>query len=387
MKNILFVHQSADLYGSDKTLLLLVKSLKDTINPIVVVPEEGPLTDELKKNDVEVLIIPVLKVSRDLFTFKEILKFPFQIFKAIYTLRKKIGNRKIDIIHSNTLAVFLGAFYGKLFRIKHVWHVHEIILYPKIAAKLYPFLVNWLSDVVVFNSLASAENLYAGKTALQLKSKIIYNGLHRTQSFLADEERNLIRKNLFKNIQNDSIIIGLVGRINKHKGQQLLLSVFDKLKKESSKNIYLLFIGSTIKSQHFLLDVLQREIQNRNIEDVVTIIDFQKDIWKYYDCLDIIVVPTTDPEPFGLVAVEGMLSKKPVIAANHGGLKEIVVHHKTGLLFEPCNESDLKNAIETLVKNQDLIELFGLEGEKRAKSEFSLENYIESFRELYDKKL
>lgn len=382
-KTILFVHQSADLYGSDKTLLYLVESIKDTINPIIVVPEEGPLTDEFKKIDVEVLIIPVLKVSREIFTILNFFKFPFQIFKAIYALRKQIQNRKIDIIHSNTLAVFLGAFYSKLFNIKHIWHVHEIILYPKLASKSYPFLVNWFSDVVVFNSLASAENLFSSKPKLKLKSKIIYNGLDRTDSFLSELKRNLVRKKLFKDIQNDSIIIGLVGRINKHKGQQLLLDVFTKLK-EVHKNIYLLFVGSTIKTQHFLLENLKNEIQNRNIENLVTIIDFQKDIWKYFDCSDIIVVPTTDPEPFGLVAIEGMLSKKPVIASNHGGLKEIVVHQKTGLLFEPCNEFDLKKAIETLLENRNLIELFGTEGEKRAKFEFSLEKYITNFRELYE---
>lgn len=385
MKNILFVHQSADLYGSDKTLLYLVKSLKNTIHPIVVVPEEGPLTDELQKNDIEVLIIPVLKVSRDLFTIKQILKFPFQIFKAIYKLRKKIGKRKIDIIHSNTLAVFLGAFYSKIFRVKHIWHIHEIILYPAIAAKNYPFLVNYFSDFVVFNSLASAENLYNRCFSLKSKSSIIYNGVDRKTPFLSNEERNLMRKNLFKNIQNESKIIGLVGRINKHKGQKLLLEAFNKLKKENIQNIYLLFIGSTIKSQQFLLDELKSEIKNKNIEDVVTIVDFKKNIWKYYDSLDIIVVPTTDPEPFGLVAVEAMLSKKPVIAANHGGLKEIVVHQETGLLFEPCNELDLKNAIKTLLTNQNLIELFGLEGEKRAKFEFSLDMYIENFKILYEK--
>jgi len=385
MKNILFVHQSADLYGSDKTLLFLVDSIKDTVNPIVVVPEEGPLTDELKKIDVEVLIIPVLKVSRELFKKINILKFPFQIFKAIYILRKKIGKRKIDIIHSNTLAIFLGAFYGKIYRIKHIWHVHEIILYPKVVAKSYPFLVNLFSDFVVFNSLASAENLYKSKPKLKFKSEIIYNGLNRTTSFLVEEERLVVRKNLFKNIQNDSIIIGLVGRINKHKGQQLLLNVFEKLKKENIENIYLLFIGSPIKSQQFLLEGIKNEIKHKNLENVVTIINFQKEIWNYYDCIDIIIVPTTDPEPFGLVAVEGMLSQKPIIAANHGGLKEIVVHYKTGLLFEPCNESDLKRSIETLIYNKNLLSLFGREGENRAKTEFSLEKYVTNFKNLYTK--
>ena len=384
MKNILFIHQSADLYGSDKTLLYLVESIKDVAHSIVIVPEEGPLTAELKKKDIEVFIIPVIKVSRQLFKGFDIFKLPFQIYKAIKTLEKKLDNRKIDIVHSNTLAVFLGAFFSKKRKIKHIWHVHEIILHPKIVAKSYPFLVDWLSDCVVFNSKASAEHLYSGKPKLKKKSIIIYNGLDRGVPFSPKKELLVLRESLFKSINSSSKIIGLVGRINKHKGQQLLLTVFDELKKNENNNIYLLFIGSTIKSQQFLLEDLKKEINNRKLESFVTIVDFQKEIWKFYDCIDIILVPTTDPEPFGLVAIESMLSKKPVIASNHGGLKEIVVHNKTGLLFEPSNEADLTKSIETLINNQNLIELFGEQGEKRAKFEFSLEKYVNNFKALYN---
>ena len=83
MKNVLFVHQSADLYGSDKTLLFLVEALKKNISPIVVVPEEGPLIEELRKKEIRVIISPVLKVSRQLFTSFKIFIFPFLIYLAI----------------------------------------------------------------------------------------------------------------------------------------------------------------------------------------------------------------------------------------------------------------------------------------------------------------
>ena len=384
MKNILFIHQSADLYGSDKTLLYLVESIKNEFNPIVVVPEVGPLTEELKKINVEVLIIPVIKVSRQLLTSLEFFTIPYQIFNAVKILKKKLNNRKIDIIHSNTIAVFLGAFYSKIYKIKHVWHVHEIIQHPKIVANSYPFLVNIFADFVIFNSLASAEQLYKGKPKLKEKSKIIYNGLDRNVSFSSIEEKTESRKKIFQSIDESSILLGLVGRINRHKGQHLLLNVFGQLKKEGIDNIYLLFLGSTIKTQTFFLDVLQNEIKKKQLENVVTIVDFQKEIWKYYDAMDIVLVPTIDPEPFGLVAVEGMLSKKPVIAANHGGLKEIVVHHKTGLLFEPNSALDLKKSILEIIQNKKLIELFGSEGEERAKNKFSLQEYVNNFKAFYN---
>jgi glycosyltransferase involved in cell wall biosynthesis len=383
MKNILFIHQSADLYGSDKTLLYLVKSIKDIANPIVVLPEEGLLTEELKKSNIEYFIIPVIKVSRQLFLSFDAVKMPFIIFSALRTLKKKLANRTIDIVHSNTLAVFLGAIYSKRYGIDHIWHIHEIIKHPKIVANSYPFLVDWFSDFVVFNSYASAEHLYLVKPNLKSKSKVIHNGLNREVAFSTIEEQTILRQSLFKTIDNSSTIIGLVGRINKHKGHRLLLNTFEELIKSGTNNIYLLFIGSTIKSQKYLLEELKNEIKIKNLQDIVTIVDFQKDLWKYYDSIDIVLVPTTDPEPFGLVAIEGMLSKKPVIASNHGGIIEIVINKETGLLFEPNNQIELKRAIETLINNRDLLISFGEKGEKRAKLKFSLEKYIEDFKVLY----
>ncbi len=382
MKNILFIHQSADLYGSDKMLLYLVESVKNEAYPIIVVPEIGPLTEELRKRDIEFIINPVIKVSRELYASFKIFIIPFLIFSAMRSLRGKLGNRKIDIIHSNTLAVFLGAFYSKKFKIKHVWHIHEIIIQPKLAAKMYPFLVNLFSDYVVFNSKASCEYLCVGKPELKKKAKVIYNGLDRDLPFSSKDEQKSLRKKFFNSENESSLILGLFGRINKYKGHNLLLNVFEQLFTDN-KNIKLLYIGSTTKSQANLLDELRKEITKRKLDDYITIIPFQKELWKFYDSVDIIIVPTISLESFGLVAIEGMLSKKPVIGSNHGGLKEIILHNKTGILFEPNNEVALKSSIKKLIDNKNLITLFGEEGEKRAILEFSLENYVNKFKVLY----
>ena len=383
MKNILFIHQSADLYGSDKTLLYLVESIKDEFNPIVVLPLEGPLTEELKKRNVEIIISPVIKVSRELFTSIKILKLPFLIFYAVHSLNRKLGNRKIDIIHSNTLAVFLGAFYSIRYRIRHIWHVHEVIVHPKVISKIYPFFVNFFSDDVVFNSKASFNHLCKGHPKLESKAKVIYNGLDRDQPFTSELEKQALRHKVFNFIEPSTVVLALVGRINRLKGQRLLLDAFEDLLNANFKNIKLLFIGSTIKTQEFLLDDLKQAISDKNLAEHVSIIHFQNNLWPYYDCIDILIVPTTDIESFGLVAIEGMLSKKPVIAANHGGLKEIVIHKETGLLFEPRNVAALKSAIEKLIINQELITLYGEKGFERAIQEFSLSSYITSFKKLY----
>jgi len=74
-KNILYIHQSTDLYGSDKALLFLVKGLdRKLYNPIVVLPNYGPLNAELDKLDIKTIVTPVINIHRRMFTLKKMMK-------------------------------------------------------------------------------------------------------------------------------------------------------------------------------------------------------------------------------------------------------------------------------------------------------------------------
>ena len=83
------------------------------------------------------------------------------------------------------------------------------------------------------------------------------------------------------------------------------------------------------------------------------------------------VVPSLWAEPFGQVAVEAMAARKPVIASAHGGLTDIVIHEKTGILVQPGDSLILKNAMITLLEDANLRRQLGSLGYARAKQLFS----------------
>ena len=90
-KIILFIHQSSDLYGSDKALLFLVKNLNGNLfSPIVVLPRKGLLYDELIKSNIRVIITPVLNIHKKMFNFKGLFGFPFFLIKSILKLNKEL---------------------------------------------------------------------------------------------------------------------------------------------------------------------------------------------------------------------------------------------------------------------------------------------------------
>lgn len=377
MINILFIHQSADLYGSDKTLLQLLTNLDTSkFNPVVVIPLDGPLKEELEKNNIKVIISPVLKLYRKMFTPLNILLFFKQIKKGIQVLDELNKEYKFDIIYSNTLAVLLGMIYARKRKIKHVWHVHEIIVHPKPIAYVFPKLLNKYADVVVCNSKATMDNLVFREKELGNKTQVIYNGLKpQKDDFVKTAKQDL-------GFDNDDFIITLIGRINRLKGHKWLLHTFIN-NFQSNKNIKLVFVGSPVVGQEYYLEEIEQIISEKNLQNQVKIVGFKKELRPFLCLTDVLAVPSTEAESFGLVALEAMLAKKPVIGSNHGGLTEIIVQNETGFLVEPNDDVQLATAIQKLYNNQELRILLGNNGYDRAIKEFSEEKYLKSFEELF----
>ena len=163
----------------------------------------------------------------------------------------------------------------------------------------------------------------------------------------------------------------------------MLLDAFKEIIKEH-KNIKLVFIGSPPPGQEIFLDNLISKINKYLLQENVIHISFYDEIYKLWNAVDIAIVPSTEPEPFGLVAVEAMMAKKPVIGSNHGGLKEIIVNGETGFLVEPKDINALKSAVEQLIKNPSLRKSMGEKGYLRAIVEFSEEKYVAEILTVLD---
>ena len=144
----------------------------------------------------------------------------------------------------------------------------------------------------------------------------------------------------------------------------------------------MVFIGSPPPNQNEFLKELEDNIISFGLTDKVQILPFQTNINEIWQLIDIAVVPSTEPEPFGLVAIEAMFASKPVIASNHGGLAEIVINNKTGILFKPNDINNLKNSLESLISSEEKRIEYGKNGYERAKKLFSVENYSNNIQKV-----
>jgi len=92
---------------------------------------------------------------------------------------------------------------------------------------------------------------------------------------------------------------------------------------------------------------------------------------------DLVVVPSREPEPFGRVAIEAMSFGVPVIAANHGGLSEIVEDGRSGYLFEPNSADSLAQALEKFLRSSSRDQM-SASARERQRECFSLESYCDA---------
>ncbi len=384
MKSILFIHQSAELYGSDKTILMFISQMDKTkYFPVVILPFEGPLKVEFEKNGIKVVIAPVLKLYRKMFTPGNLTKFAGEYKKGMDMLDALHREHNFSLVYSHTLAALIGFMWASKRKIRHLWHVQEIIARPALFNRGFKFLLSRkANDKVIYDSRETMNFWADGEPAIAKKSDFIWNGLDPAEKPIhTAEEIASVRREFFN--ADDQPVIGLVGRINSWKGQPLLLRAFARIASDYP-DAKLVYLGSAPPNQDFFVDDLKSNIQKLGLTERVTIIPFRQDIWKFWDALDIAVVPSTEPEPFGMVAIEAMLAGKPVVAANHGGLTEIVLDGQTGFLFEPGNDDALASALRKLLDDPQMRTRFGQAGKERASTVFSLRNHVEQFEAVFE---
>jgi glycosyltransferase involved in cell wall biosynthesis len=380
MKNILFVHQSAEMYGSDKVLLYLVTGLgAKGFKPIVLLPETGPLLLELQKCGIETHIVPVTKLDRKTLSPKGMLRLPWSLYKSFIGITQAVGNRKIELVYSNTVAVLGAAIWAMLNRKKHVWHVHEILLSPAVVRKGVPLMVRLLADKAICNSTMTSNWLLAEQPKLSAKTSVIWNGQGPRP---APNEIAQAHVRTQFGVAPTDVLITLMGRINQWKGQSLFIDVADLLHKRGHTHVHFLIVGSAYKGQENLVKDLRQKIENSSVSKNVHIMAFTSEIWSVWDTSDIAVVPSTEPEPFGMVAIEAMAAGRPVVVAAHGGLLDIVEHGITGLQFEPKHAGKCADELEKLITSPYLRKEMGLAGKRRQEEVFSLKSQVESTARL-----
>lgn len=379
MKNILYLHAGAEMYGADKILLELVTDLdKSKFHPIVVLPNDGILKDKLIENGIETYVVHYPILRRKYFNLKGIINYGLSYFGKSNEIVKLLKNKKIDIIHANTTAVLEGIYLKKKLKCKLIWHVHEIILKPAIINKTISYLIGRYADKCVAVSKAVKKHLIDSKFVDEDKVEVIYNGVD-TERFNPNVENKYLYKEW--NIPDEAIKVGMIGRVNAWKGQNDFLDAAEGLLKKYS-NLYIFIVGSAFAGEEWRVDELKKKIADSQNKDRIIFSEFRTDTPEIHSFFDVLVLPSTNPDPLPTVVLEAMGCGTPVVGYNHGGVTEMVINGETGLLAEVKNSKDLGRKIQQALESD--YKLMGQKARDRAVKNFSEYSFINNFSKVYD---
>lgn len=177
------------------------------------------------------------------------------------------------------------------------------------------------------------------------KVTVIPNGIEY-EIFNVDPDRERIFRQF---IHPDRRMVFFVGRLVYEKGVQTVIEAMPMVLEEVP-DLCFLVAGTGPHAR-----ALQAMVEELGLGEKIKMLGFvdSEVLVKFYKCADLTVVPSLY-EPFGMVVLEAMVAGCPVIVADTGGLKEIVVHEETGLCFKPGNPQSLAQAMIRVLKDEKL---------------------------------
>jgi len=373
LKNILFITHYSKLYGANKSLLNLLDGLpSQEIKPFVLMPNTQGLEKELEKRKIKYFISPVpswyTKKNRTLRLLARNLR---NLYSAYVLSSTFIKENDIHLIYSNSSISPIGRLLAFINRIPHIWHIREFgdldydfhLLYPK---SIFTFLI--LSSKAVVCVSASISKYFFNKMKKNIFT--IYNGVINRQEL----EEN-IKKVQLKQINNKTFVFCIVGLLIPSKGQDIAIKAISELAK-LGEDVELLIAGDG--DQEFCR-YCKNLVEELNLGEKIKFLGYIQNPFEVYLISDCSLV-CSENEAMGRVTVEAMCSALPVIGKNSQGTSELIVHSKTGFLYNSF--TDLVDYMKFLVKNPDLTRLMGKNGWKIAEEKYTQEAYASSILEV-----
>lgn len=260
-----------------------------------------------------------------------------------FVLLCKLFNRRILIHHHNK------GMSSDVDRFPYRW------LLPLVYNKVKVILLSW--------------NLYSDIEKVVNKEDVFIcpNGIKINDNFFNNQNVNNVNQNEVKKLPRILFLSNLI----ESKGVFILLDAL-KILKEKGFRFICDFVGN--ESREIYRERFIEEVCNRGLKDMTIYHGpkYGKEKEQYYEQSDVFVFPSYY-ETFGLVILEAMAHKKPIVATNEGGIPDIVKDGENGLIAERMNSQSLADCIGKLLKDKELRTRMGIDGFNKLKEFFTTE--------------
>jgi len=208
------------------------------------------------------------------------------------------------------------------------------------------------------------------------KTITIYNSIEN----LNIEPINIHNYLKLNNNQYKIKFIGYVGRLVFKKNLAFLLKVFDIFNQKFPDSLLIIVGDGPMRK------VIENAATALGIEKSIVFTGYLNNAKEIIASLDLLVLPSI-VEEFGRVLIEAMQLCTPVVAANSGGIPEVIKHEYNGLLAKPDDEKEFCKAIERMLFDESLRAKCIKNGHKTTIEKFGIKQYANKIEKIYKKVL
>jgi glycosyltransferase involved in cell wall biosynthesis len=371
--DVLFMHASDEAYGADRVLLSLVLALKrDGRRVAVLLADDLPpgwLSAQLAEAGVPVERGPLAPARRRYLRLAGLPAYVRALLRARRHIRRRVRSLRARTVHVNTSALLVAAILGRPAGCRVVWHVHEIVVRPRLIAWVLRLAPTLTADRVICVSDAVRRHL----TPLGLRARrvtTVHNGLPPRDPMPLPA------------LAGEGPLVAYVGRLNRWKGYDLFVTALARVAPAHPAARFVI-AGDPPPGEEWRTADLEERLAAADLTDRVLLPGFVADGAAVCDAADVVVVPSTWPDPFPTVVLEAMRAGCAVVAASGGGVPEMIEDGESGLLVPPGDAIALAEAISGLLSDPAWMNELGDAARARVGAEFSVEAMVAGIEAVY----
>ncbi|MDX6706666.1 MAG: hypothetical protein QOK16_148 [Solirubrobacteraceae bacterium] len=333
---------------------------------------DGELRSDLRAAGVDVLVRPGLAVlRRAAMSPRGLAHVGAALARDGGGLARLVRRRGVALVHTNTSVTLGGAAASRIARVPHVWHLREI--YSGFE-RYWPAYRRLLLTADALPCVSEATRAQLGNAGF-----VLYDGL-AVAAQRAD--RAVARAAL--GVPEDAFVCAILGRVSTWKGQEVLIRALAEPALARSGEIVALVAGEPWHGEEHRMDELRSLASALGVASRVRLAGFRPDVANVYGCADVVVVPSTQPDPLPNAALEAAAAGCCVVASDHGGLPEILREGVTGRLVAPADPAALATVLAQLRDDRSQRERLGAAAAADVRSRFAAEQLLDRTQTLYD---
>lgn len=306
---------------------------------------------------------------------------------ALPSVRDHVGlvhyvrHQGIDVIHGgeNPREAFYGWWLSRVTGAKCLIHMH--VKYDPWISRLTRYAMRNVDGVVTVSRWCSEQATRAGVKRERIFT--VLNGIEVDAWDPSAVDGAAIRREF--GVDQDTALLAVVAALRPWKGHVTLLEALGRVVRSHPK-VKLLVVGTEDRlvgsRPGSYTDELKQLAAELGVAQNVVFTGLRRDVRQIHAAADLFTFPTNE-DPCPLAVLESMAMRTPVLAAQSGGVPELVEHGVTGLLSQPGNSEELAHNITWLLDNPVVAREMGDSARKRVLEQFTAQRMANDFERLY----